>query len=191
VSNAAAFLTLPLGFAAGMSLLAGEKAWVTVPAGRLFGEIALVILAPAGLGLAVRRRFPAVWTRAGRTLERVALAAIFLLVGLIVADQAAFLRESWRGALGAATAFTACGLALGGLASTALRDVKDRIAVVVEFPVRNQGLAALLALRSFGRGEVAALAAVIVLTQAAVFLAGRLLLRRRTAATSSIPEGSP
>jgi BASS family bile acid:Na+ symporter len=190
-SNAAAFVTLPLGFAAGMSLLAGESAWVTVPAGRLFSEIALVIVLPAALGLAVRRRFPAVWTRAGAALERASLAAIFLLVGLVVADEAAFLRHAWGGAVAAAIAFTACGLVVGGLASMALPDVKDRIAVLVEFPVRNQSLAVLLALRSFGRREVAALAAVIVLTQAAVFLTGRLLFRRGRAATSSIPEGSP
>ncbi len=190
-SNAAAFLTLPVGFMVGMSLLAGEGSWVTVPAGRLLSEIALVILAPAALGLAVRRRFPAVWTRAGVALERLCLTAIFSIVGLIVADQAEFLRDTWPGALGAAAAFTACGLGLGAVASLAVPDARDRLAILVEFPVRNQGLATLLALRSFGRREVAALAAVIVLTQAAVFLTGRLLVRRRRTATSSIPEGSP
>jgi predicted Na+-dependent transporter len=138
VSNAAAFVTLPVGFVVGMSLLAGEGAWLTVPAGPLFGEIALVIVAPAGLGLLVRRRFPAVWTRTGAMLERLCLAAIFSLVGLIVADQAEFLRETWPGALSAALVFTACGLGVGGLAALAVPDVRDRIAILVEFPVRNQ-----------------------------------------------------
>jgi predicted Na+-dependent transporter len=176
-----------------MSLLAGERAWVAVPAGRLFGEIALVIVAPAAAGLLVRRRFPAVWTRAGKALERLCLIAIFTIVGLIVADQAEFLRETWPGALAAAVVFTACGLGVGSLAALAAPDVRDRIAILIEFPVRNQGLATLLALRSFGRREVAALAAVIVLTQAAVFLTGRLLVRRkrRSPTPSSIPEGSP
>src|SRR5262249_56220335 len=35
VSNGAAFLTLPLGFLAGMSLLAGDSAWLPVPPARL------------------------------------------------------------------------------------------------------------------------------------------------------------
>jgi BASS family bile acid:Na+ symporter len=186
VGNAMAILTLPLGFVLGMSLLGESTAGVTVPPGRALAEIALAILAPAGLGMAVRGRFPEVWTRAGETLKRLCLVAIVLIVGMVLADQAVFLSGAWRDLALAAVCFTLGGSALGALASLAAREVRDRIAVVIEFPVRNQSLATLLALGSLDRREVAALAAVIVVTQATALLAGRLLVPRREAAASSI-----
>lgn len=172
-SNAAAFATLPVGFALATSLAPETGGLVSVPAGRLLRDLALGMLAPLSAGLLARRCFLALWSRSAALLKTLCLGSVLVVVALLVADQAAFLRSVWRPAAAAAMTFTLAALTLGAVVSIG-SEPADRVAIAIEFGVRNFGLATLIAVRSFGRRDVAALAAVVALTQVLIFLAWRL-----------------
>ena len=172
-SNAAAFATLPVGFALATSLAPETGGLVSVPAGRLLRDLALGMLAPLSAGLLARRCFPALWSRSAALLKTLCLGSVLVVVALLVADQAAFLRSVWRPAAAAAMTFTLAALTLGAVVSIG-SEPADRVAIAIEFGVRNFGLATLIAVRRFGRRDVAALAAVVALTQVLIFLAWRL-----------------
>jgi len=121
--------------------------------------------------------------RDGPALDRGLQAAGALATAALIAAILCVQWESVRGSLptiGAAIViFTlAAALAGRGVAAAMRTDRADRVAVVLEFPFRNLGLAVLVAIDSLGRPEVAGLASAFLLIQTPIMLLVALALRR-------------
>lgn len=181
VSSLLAVLVLPLVTALGFARFVGGEVDVAVPVGPMIGQLALLVLLPIGLGMVLRARRPeAVLRHAGR-LRRVVLAALVVLMAAgLASDSTGLVGEVFVG-LGAALAWTAVATAVGLAVATLLGlNGGDRFTMVIEYAVKNVGLAAIVALSGFGRPEFAVFAGSYVLTGYPLAALAALAYRRVT-----------
>jgi predicted Na+-dependent transporter len=91
------------------------------------------------------------------------LAALVVFVGLGVSTGDEALLAGLVGSLGAALVWTLVAMAVGFLVALLCRlDAADRFTFVIEYSVKNVGLAAIVALAGFGRPELAVFAGAYV-----------------------------
>lgn len=172
-------VTLPLVAGAGLAFLAARGATAPdVLMGRLLGELTATILLPVGVGMSMRARVCRV-TALERRLQTAGALATAALVGTILVFQWETVSRTFP-RLGAATLlFTLGGSLVGYAVARRLGSgFADRVALALEFPCRNLGLAVLVANDSLGRPEVAGLASAFLLAQLPVLLLLSLALRR-------------
>lgn len=178
VSGFAALAAMPLLLSAiGPAALGVADA--AVPVAELSLRLLLFLLLPVGIGMALRRFFPATLQRHFRLIRAAGLSLLALFLALVFLDQRqAVLALFWESARLTAT-FTLLALLAGWLTGSALRlNPTDRAVLAVEFAVRNVGIAAVLALTTFHQQEFAAFGALFVLIEAPILL-GVLLVRER------------
>ncbi len=163
VSSLAAVVTLPLITSAGFARVSGGDLVLEVPVLPMIGQLALFVLLPIGLGMAVRARRPALALRwAGRLRRGVLFALVFFLVLAISADDTGLAGEV-SGALLAGGVWTLAAAAVGyGVALACRLDAVDRFTFMIEYSVKNVGLAAIVALAGFGQPELAIFAGAYV-----------------------------
>lgn len=165
VSSLLAAVTLPLVTALGFARLAGAEGAFDVPLAAMIGQLAGVILLPIALGMLLRARRPDLPERWGKPLRRAVLVSVVLLFAAgMGGDDSGLAGEVLRVAP-LALLWTALAMALG-LATAALLglDGADRFTFVIEFSVRNVGLAAIVALSSFDQPRYAVFSGAYAMT---------------------------
>ena len=182
VSCLAALLTLPLALAAFRAYL-GESAGLAVPVPALVGQLALTLVLPVVLGMAVRRAWPAAVERHQGGLFALSVALLAALIVFVLTQEA----ELVAGKLGelalAVAALTGLALAAGwATARVAGAGPAERFSVTLVFVVRNVGIATVLAVTVLGRTEFAVFATAYFLCQVPLLLAAILLYRGSRAA---------
>src|SRR5262249_3274126 len=151
-----------------------------VPFAVLAGQLFLLLVVPVLTGMGIRRRWPDIARRHGRTLLALSIATLAGLLGFVIVQEA----EHFAGALAeiAVGAAMLSVLAFGagwapGWPSAA--GATDCFAVGMVFAVRNVAVATAIAVTALGRVEFAVFATAYFLAQVPILLAAVLVFRRR------------
>jgi BASS family bile acid:Na+ symporter len=134
-----------------------------VPVVPMIGQLALFVLLPIALGMALRARRRELAQRwAGRLRRGVLIALVgFVALGVSSGDDA-LLAELYA-SLGVALLWTLLAMAIGFAVAVACRlDAADRFTFLIEYSVKNVGLAAIVAIAGFQRPELAVFAGAYV-----------------------------
>ena len=195
VINAMTAIAAPLTMTMVLSLyeMAGRsESLLVVPAGPLFIRLSLLLAGPVAAGMLIRHHWPAFARRAELPLQRFTAVGIILMVALVFLSPV-FRNESYFHAAAAALVFLGfCGALAAALFLLSRGTGRgERIAGLMCLPVRNVGVAALIALGLLGRHEMAAVLAVYFVIEVplmwalARFLAGRRRGENLTESSSS------
>jgi BASS family bile acid:Na+ symporter len=178
VSCLAAVATMPL-LTRLFELVLGGPFGFEVPATTLVVQLLVLLVAPVGLGMAVRRRAPAFAERNRRVFRLAAFAALVALIGfVVVAERGDFAREIPRAAPLAA-ALVVAAMAAGALVAAVLGAGRsDRFTLALEFGTRNVAIASAIAITVLGRLEFAVFAAIYFVAEAPIALFAVFLFRR-------------
>jgi len=156
VASLAAVVTLPLLTAAGFAQVGGEDFDVDVPVLPMIAQLALFVLLPIGLGMLARARRPEAAVRWAARLRRAVLVALVVFLAIAVVADDSGLSGELSGALVGGFVWTLVAGAVGfGVALACRLDAPDRFTFVIEYAVKNVGLAAIVALAGFGRPDLA------------------------------------
>jgi BASS family bile acid:Na+ symporter len=178
VSCLAGLLTTPVTLGILQNQVDGA-ARLSVPLGPLAGQLAVLLILPVLAGMYVRHCLPEITKRHGRTLLRVSVGALaLLLLTVIVQESPRFvsaLPEIGRAAsLLTVLAFLA-GWATGFISGA---NATDRFAVGMVFVVRNVGIATAIAVTVLGQSEFAVFATAYFLAQVPILVLAALVFRR-------------
>jgi BASS family bile acid:Na+ symporter len=191
VSSLCAVVTLPILTSAGFDRVGGEGLQMDVPVVPMIGQLALFVLLPIALGMAVRARRRELAVRwAGRLRRGVLITlVVFLAIGVSAGDDA--LLSDVYASLGVALLWTLVAMAVGFVVAVACRlDAADRFTFVIEYSVKNVGLAAIVAIAGFQRPELAVFAGAYVLVGYPLAVLACLGFRRlREGPTAGAPAG--
>jgi BASS family bile acid:Na+ symporter len=176
VSCLAAVLTTPLALAV-LQAQDGGPTGFPVPVGVLAGQLFCLLVLPVLTGMGIRRRWPYITQRHGRTLPGFSIATLVALLGFVIVREA----EQFASALTDIAAASLTVLAFGagwaaGWASGAR--ATDRFTVGMVFVVRNVGIATAIAVTVLGRVEFAVFATAYFLAQVPILLTAVLVFRR-------------
>jgi BASS family bile acid:Na+ symporter len=143
-------------------------------------QLILLLLCPTILGMTLRNYLPNIILRAMPLFERLgALGLIALLISIFIQFQQQIINQLSALIL-LAIVFTLSSLLIAYLINTALRiNKKDGAAILIELPVRNLALAALIAISIFSNPEYLLFAAVFFVVQTPIMLAITLYYRQR------------
>jgi len=179
VSSLLTVVTLPVLTSLGFAHFVGEAGAVRVPVVAMIGQLAGLILLPIALGMRLRASRPELPERLGPWLRRAVLLAIVLLFAVgMGGDDTGLAGEvvanAWLG-----LAWTLMAMALGVATALALRlDGPERFTFLVEFSVKNVGLAAIVALSGFDRPAFAIFPGAYAMTGYPLAIAAALLFKR-------------
>jgi BASS family bile acid:Na+ symporter len=180
-----AVVTLPTIAAFGMRFYLGGEVAVELPVLLLFGQLAVALLLPIGLGMALRARRPALVERYRRRLQRGAIVAIVILTGAAMLSGGGggsplTFADAEAGLLAAAV-WTLAAMAIGWAVAAALRlDAADRFTLLIEFSTRNVAVAAIVAISSLKRLDLALFSAAYVALGYPLIFAAVAWRRRRS-----------
>jgi BASS family bile acid:Na+ symporter len=162
-----AVVTLPTVAAFGMRFFLGSEVAIEVPVRLLFVQLALSLLLPIGLGMALRARRPQLVERYRRRLQRGAIVAIALLTAAAIltgggSNSGVELADAAQGLL-AVVVWTLAAMAIGWAVAAVLGlDGADRFTFLIEFSTRNVAVAAIVALSGLQRLDLALFSAAYV-----------------------------
>jgi BASS family bile acid:Na+ symporter len=165
LSSLLAFATLPAVLAVAFPAL-DPVARPPLPVAEMALRLALYLLLPVAIGMAIRQYAPEQVERHGRRLRTAGLVLLVILVGMILFDQWETVVATYRSALVLGGLFTVTAFAVGWVVGAVLGGGRDgRRVLAVEFAVRNLGAAALIASTTLGRPDFLAFGAVFVMVQ--------------------------
>jgi len=184
LASVLAVVTLPTVAAFGMRFFLGSEVSVEVPVLLLFGQLAVSLLLPIGLGMALRARRPQLVERYRRRLQHGTIVAIVILTAAAILSgggsggSGLTFADAEQGLLAAAV-WTLAAMAIGwGVAAALGLDAADRFTFLIEFSTRNVAVAAIVALSGLQRLDLALFgAAYVALGYPLVF--GAVAWRRR------------
>jgi len=179
ISTLLALGTMPALTATGLALFLRESHPVATPVGPMVGQLALMMLLPLGLGMALRAWRPGLVAAVRRPFRALSLLALGCLVALILIDQ----RQGLGAALGAAlpVALPFCLLTMGAgflLGALARIPPGDRFTLLIEFSTRNLGLVAIMGALVLGEVKLVLFATLFFLVELPLVLI-LVLLRSR------------
>jgi BASS family bile acid:Na+ symporter len=191
ISTLLALVTMPALTAAGLALFLQESDPISVPAGRMVGQLVLMMLLPLGLGMALRLRRPGLVAAARLPLRALSLGALGCLVVLILIDQ----RDGLGVALGAAlpVALPFCVLTMGlgyGLGLAARLPPADRFTLLIELSTRNLGLVAVIGVLALGQVKLVLFATLFFLVELALVVVLIALCSRLARERAQAPAGT-
>jgi len=135
-------------------------------ASRLVLQLLLLLLLPLCLGMALRKIKPWFIQKHGKTLERLAAAGLILLVLVILIQHRHLIMSHISSLLLTALLFTFLAIAVAAILSRMLSLNRfDSTAIMIEFPVRNLALSAVIAISIFGKSDYLVFAAIIFVIQ--------------------------
>jgi BASS family bile acid:Na+ symporter len=180
LSCVVALVTMPLILAA---LAAAGDVWQASQPRVLVQQVALVLIPPVALGMAIRARWPA-WS--ARHLSKAVAAAFALaivnLVLIIVATMERAASFDWSRATLIAFAFTVVAWTIGaGTARGLGASSADRFTIAAEFGTRNVAVGLAVALAMGVAADFAPLAAVYLMVEMPFMLTAAVVHRYRYA----------
>lgn len=171
ISTALALATMPVFAAAGLALFLQASDQITVPVGRMVGQLLVMLLLPLGLGMALRLSRPMLVAAARKPLRLSSLIALACLVILILIDQRGDLWAAAGTAVPVALSFCiltmAAGFTIGAL--TRLSAV-DRFTLLIEFSTRNLGMVAIIGALVLGQVKLVLFATLFFLVELPIVL---------------------
>jgi BASS family bile acid:Na+ symporter len=177
VSCLVAVLTTPLALAF-LQAEDGEATGFPVPFGMLAGQLFLLLVLPLLTDIGIRRRWPDITKRHGRTLLGFSIATPAALLAFIIVQEAEQFTSALTDIAAAAALLTVLAFGAGwatGRASGAR--ATDRFTVGMVFVVRNVGIATAIAVTVLGRVEFAVFATAYFLAQVPILLTAILVFR--------------
>ncbi|MEE4236966.1 MAG: bile acid:sodium symporter [Anderseniella sp.] len=156
LSSLAAAVTFPVLAALGLKWFAGEAVAVDLPVMALIGQMLFLVLLPVCLGMMVRHRWPRLAVRYGGPLRRFTFLAIIGLLVIAMASDTTGLAGQGLDGLLTALIWTVMAMVLGWMVARATGLQPDEaFTLLIEFSVRNVGLAAIVALAVLERPDLA------------------------------------
>jgi BASS family bile acid:Na+ symporter len=167
------------------SLFGADHQLMAVPPAELSCRLALLLLLPVSLGMLIRHRAPRFATLVLPTMARLTSAAILLLLVLVLANPASR-PDDISGTLGSSAIFLALSMVLGlALLPLLRRKSGERTSIILCLPVRNVGIAALIAVSLLDDSRMVGVAAVYFALEVLLFLPLVIVLGRRNAIPAS------
>lgn len=165
----------------------GDVGVVTVPPGEAIGLVIGVVGIPVVIGMVIRAKAPDLAAR----LERfVAVIGVVVLVGVftfLIIDLGDELGPLLKDVGVAVLIFNALVMATGWIVGALLRrPVEDKIALAVEYGLRNSTMSMVIALSVIGSTEIAAPAMLFSVTMY-IFGVGLVIWRRRALKSTAPP----
>jgi BASS family bile acid:Na+ symporter len=172
-------VTVPLVTSVGFSLSPGHvQAGVSVPLSRTAADLVLTILVPIGAGM-VARQAVIQRPRLERGLQAAGALGTLALVGTLLVTQWKTVTEDLLHLSLAVAIFSAVAVLAGiGLGHVVPTTPGDRVALALELPGRNLGVAAVVGVHSLGHPEIAGLATAVFVVQVPALLVASLWVRR-------------
>ena len=178
VSTVACVFTMPLALSLGFRGLDLAGAPVSIPVLRTMGHLVLLLILPAGLGMAVRAWRPDLAARHGGWLKVLSLAMVLVPLFMIVGMQWRPVLQMMGTVVLAALLFTLVAAAVGyGLGVLSRPSPQDRFTLAMNGSTRSFGVAAVVGATFMGRTDFLAFMAVFFLTHAALAVTAILLFR--------------
>ncbi|MEA3276078.1 MAG: bile acid:sodium symporter [Pseudomonadota bacterium] len=170
-SSLVALGTMPALTSAGLALFLDHGEAVDVPITRLVVQLAIMLVTPVAVGMALRRWCPSTVERYAQGLRRLSLVALAALVGVILLDQ----RRNLAGEIGpvvlAAVLYSLIAMAAGwGVGRLAGFSREDCFTLLLEFAARNLAVTAVIGIIVLGRVEFVLFATLFFLTQLPIVL---------------------
>ena len=171
LSTLLALGTMPALTAAGLALFLQESHRLVIPAGRMIGQLSLMMLLPLTLGMALRAWRPTGVAAARQPLRILSLVGLACLVGLILIDQREDLPAAVRAALPTALPFCIVTMAAGFIVGWVARlPSEDRFTLLIEFSTRNLGLVAIMGALIMGQVKLVLFATLVFLIELPIVL---------------------
>jgi bile acid:Na+ symporter, BASS family len=156
----------------------------------LAGQLVLLLVLPVLTGMGIRRRWPDITRRHGRTLLGVSIATLAALLGFIIVQEAEHFASTLPHIAAAAALLTVLAFGAGWATGWARgAGARDRFTVAMVFIVRNVGIATAIAVTVLGRVEFAVFATAYFLSQVPILLAAVLVFRSLRVAEGNSPPG--
>lgn len=184
INSLLALLTLPLWTALALSVFLGDEASVPPPVGKVV-EVALLVVIPVSLGMALRTWRPALANAAEKPVRSLSSILLGLLIAVAFISEWQVVREFLPVVGLACVVFNVASLLSGYFAAKAARLAEPQaIAISFEIGIHNGTLAIFIALEVLQRSPAAIAPAVYALSMylTAALFAAWLLHRRRRAA---------
>ena len=153
---------------------------VDAPVPILALQLVLMLAVPTGIGMAIRRWWPA-WAQLRRGwFQRLAWVLLVLLLLLIFTIEAERVAAMLGDVVLLAAVFVSASFGAGWAAATVVRaSAADRFTLSAEFATRNIAVATAIAVTMLGRTEFALFGSIYFLTELPLMLAAVAIWRRR------------
>lgn len=146
VNSVLAILTLPLILGLSLAWFVGESREVGLQYGKLV-QVVVVVIAPVGLGMLLRRYRPGIAARADGPVRKLSVLLLAMIIGLVFVQSRATIAAHLVDVGTAALAFNLLSLGIGYWLPRLLGlGQKQSIAIGMEIGVHNSALAVTLAL---------------------------------------------
>jgi bile acid:Na+ symporter, BASS family len=176
-----ASVTIPL-ISAGLELTLGRPLSMSLPIRLVFLQLVAVLAAPLGLGVWIRRRWPALAHSYRPVLQRLSFIGVTGVLFLIVFEDVNRFVADMATTVPLAALFIAGSWLIGWLtAALVTGDSRDRFTIAVEFGTRHIGIATAMAVTVLGRVEFARFGATYFMTEVPLMLLAVAMFRRRHA----------
>lgn len=184
INSVLALVTLPLWTALGLSVFLGGSASVPPPTGKV-AEVALLVVVPVALGMAMRRWRPALAQAAEKPVRTLSSLLLGVLITLAFVSEWDTVRRYLPVVGLACVAFNLASLLSGYLAARAAKLAEPQaIAISFEIGIHNGTLAIFIAIEVLQRAQAAIAPAVYALSMyvTGALFAAWLLHKRKSAA---------
>ncbi len=182
--NAATCLLAPLSMLlvfAATSAMGFEHTFFAVPASTLFGRLVLFLFLPVALGALIVWKQQSFACRIRPLLHRFVGVGILIMLSVILSSQWETVKQNGLPFALTCFAFMVACLACGLVCNRLLRlPPSSAQASLLCFPVRNVGVASLIAITLLGRLDYASVAAIYFLTEVPLLLSLVWFLRRKS-----------
>jgi BASS family bile acid:Na+ symporter len=163
-------MTIPIA-GIGLEWMLGRPVDVVQPSAGLVVRLVLMLSLPVGLGMWVRSKAPDFAVRNRAPLQRLALAAIAVILALVILESPRAFASELGTTVPLAAVFIVCSMAAGwGTALLVSADPRDRFTLVAEFGTRNFAAATAIAVTMLGKVEFARFATTYFLTELPIML---------------------
>lgn len=180
-SSLLAVAATPFAAALAFELLMEQRDGFVLPPGEVMRQVFMGLVLPVGIGMLVRHRAPGFVERNRKLTQRLTIAAIIAILGVIVADQAATIRHHLPAIMATGALFTLGAAALGvGVARTLSWSKAETVTLLAAYPTRSLSVATLIAVNVLGRPDFLAFAASFYVLQAVLLVPAMLVARRST-----------
>lgn len=171
LTSVLALATIPLVTSIGFALFLERTAEISVPLVPMIAQLVVLIFIPVCLGMWLREQYPVLIRRHYRNINRGGNVLIFIIIALSFTVSHDVTARAVVQAVPIAVGFSIGSLLLGLLAARLIgMDYRGRVALLIEFCVRNVAVATLIIVVILKNFEMVALLAACAVVQAVLIL---------------------